>query len=100
MPGGTRRREHFFDVQVPDLLGEVGSEGTVPDLLTVNLRECLMFSVTSFDGDAETGILYDPDETSHDPESAIKALLRHPDIQAWLWSPEDSSVVALAFSEK
>src|SRR5450759_1334185 len=30
LPGGTRRREHFFDAQVPDLLGEVGSEDAIP----------------------------------------------------------------------
>ena len=30
LPGGTRRREHFFDAQMPDPLGEVGSEDTIP----------------------------------------------------------------------
>jgi len=27
LPGGARRREHFFDAQMPDLLGEVGLVG-------------------------------------------------------------------------
>jgi hypothetical protein len=30
LPGGTRRREHFFDAQIPDLLGEAGPEDAIP----------------------------------------------------------------------
>jgi len=30
LPGGTRRREHFFDAQIPDLLGEVSPEDAIP----------------------------------------------------------------------
>src|SRR5450759_4683015 len=29
LPGGARRREHFFDAQMPDLLGEVGPEDAI-----------------------------------------------------------------------
>src|SRR5260370_19687984 len=30
LPRRTRRREHFFDAQMPDLLGEIGSEDAIP----------------------------------------------------------------------
>jgi hypothetical protein len=30
LPWRTRRREYFLDAQIPDLLGEVGSEDAIP----------------------------------------------------------------------
>src|SRR5260370_39757860 len=30
LPWTTRRREHFFDAQMPDLLGEIGAEEAIP----------------------------------------------------------------------
>src|SRR5260370_1008071 len=38
LPGRTRRREHFFDAHMSDLLSEVGAEDTIPIAQKISRR--------------------------------------------------------------
>jgi len=46
LPGGTRRRGHFFDAQMSYLLGEVGSEDAIPSAAAAGLAAGLGFQKT------------------------------------------------------